>query len=53
MEVKKAFFLKNEAIRSPMRADIACFSDLKDLEVVKAEVAGGKMMNWEEVRASF
>ena len=53
VEVQKAYFLHNEAIKSPMRADIACFSDLKVLEVVKAEVAGGKMMNWEEVRASF
>jgi copper chaperone NosL len=53
VDAQKAFFLHNEAIRSPMRADIASFSDIKDLEVAKAEVAGGKVMNWEEVKASF
>jgi copper chaperone NosL len=53
VEVQKAYFLHNEAIRSPMRADIASFSDLKDLEVAKAEVAGGKVMNWEQVKTGF
>lgn len=53
VEVQQAFFLENDAIKSPMRADIASFSDQKDLEAVKTEVGGGKMMRWEEVKAAF
>ncbi|MBV6439084.1 MAG: hypothetical protein DYG98_11415 [Haliscomenobacteraceae bacterium CHB4] len=52
VDVQQAFFLHNEAIKSPMRADIASFSDKKDLEALKAEVGGGKEMSWEEVKAS-
>lgn len=51
--VQQAFFLQNEAIKSPMRGDVASFSDKKDLETVKAEVGGGKDMTWEEVMAFF
>ena len=53
VDVQKAFFLQNEAIKSPMRADIAAFSDPTDLAKVKAEVSGGQEMNWEAVRKSF
>ena len=53
VEVQQAFFLENEAIKSPMRADIASFSDQKDLEMVKSEVGGGKTIRWEEVKAAF
>lgn len=53
VDVQKAFFLQNEAIKSPMRADIASFSDKQDMEAVKAEVGGGKEMTWEEVKGSF
>ncbi|MCC6279701.1 MAG: nitrous oxide reductase accessory protein NosL [Saprospiraceae bacterium] len=53
VDVQKAFFLQNEALKSPMRADIASFSDPADLAKVKAEVGGGQEMNWEAVRKSF
>lgn len=51
--VHQAFFLENEAIKSPMRADIACFSQPQDLDAVKAEIGGGKELNWETVRAGL
>lgn len=51
--VQQAFFLQNEAIKSPMRADVACFSDQKNLDAVKAEIGGGKEMNWDGVRVGF
>ncbi len=53
IEVEKAFFLENEAIRSPMRADIASFSNANDLETVKATVGGGNPMSWAEVKAKL
>lgn len=53
VDVNQAFFLQNEAIKSPMRADVASFSDKKDLESVKTEVGGGKEMTWAEVKGSF
>ncbi|MBC7776530.1 MAG: nitrous oxide reductase accessory protein NosL [Phycisphaerae bacterium] len=53
VSVHQAFFLENEAIKSPMRADIASFSDKKDLDAVKAEIGGGKEMNWEGVKSEF
>lgn len=53
VEVQKAFFLQNEAIKSPMRGDVASFSDKNDMETVKAEVGGGKEMTWDEVKGSF
>ena len=53
VDVQQAFFLQNEAIKSPMRGDVASFSDKKDLEAVKAEIGGGKEMTWAEVRNSF
>lgn len=51
--VEKAFFLENEAIRSPMRADIASFSDAADLEAVKTAVNGGISMTWTELKAKL
>ncbi len=51
--VQQAFFLQNEAIKSPMRGDVATFSDQKDLEAVKAKVGGGKELRWAEVKAEF
>ncbi len=51
--VEKAYFLQNEAIKSPMRGDVASFSDKNDLEAVRAEIGGGKEINWEAVKAGF
>ena len=53
VDINKAFLLKNDAIKSPMRSDIACFSDNKDLESVKGELGGGKVLTWAEVKAEF
>ena len=53
VDVHQAFFLENEAIKSPMRADVASFSEQKDLDAVKAEIGGGKELNWEGVKAGF
>ncbi len=53
VDVQKAFFLHNEAIKSPMRGDVASFADQKDLDAVKAEVGGGKQLNWAELKESF
>lgn len=53
VDVQQAFFLQNEAIKSPMRGDVASFSDKKDLEAVKSEVGGGKELTWEEVKNIF
>ena len=53
VDVHKAFFLQNEAIKSPMRSDVATFSDPADLAKVKTEMGGGTEMNWEAVRKSF
>lgn len=53
VDVQKAFFLQNDAIKSPMRGDVAAFSTLQDRNAVKAEIGGGKEMNWEEVKKLF
>jgi copper chaperone NosL len=50
IDVGQAYFLQNEAIKSPMRGDVAAFSDKKDLEAVKAEIGGGTEMVWEDVK---
>ena len=53
VDVHQGIFLQNEAIKSPMRGDVASFSDKKDLEAVKTEVGGGKELSWEEVQNVF
>lgn len=53
VDVPKAFFLQNEAIKSPMRGDVASFSEKKDLDAVKAEIGGGKELTWDEVNGLF
>jgi copper chaperone NosL len=52
IDVQQAFFLRNEVLKSPMRSDVAGFSDKTALEKVKAEL-GGEEMTWETVRKSF
>jgi copper chaperone NosL len=53
VDVHKAFFLKNPAIKSPMRSDIATFSNRNDMDAVRMEVKGGTEMSWEAVKAEF
>lgn len=51
--VQQAFFLQNEAVKSPMRGDIASFSDKNDLEAVKAQIGGGTEIPWQAVQNLF
>ena len=53
VDVESAFFLQNEALKSPMRGDVAAFSAQPDLDAVKATVGGGKEMKWEAVKGSW
>lgn len=53
VDVKKAFFLQNEVVKSPMRGDVATFSSQADLESVQKELGGGKSLSWEEVLRAF
>lgn len=46
VDVNQAYFLENEALKSPMRADVASFSDKKDLESVKQQLGGGAERAW-------
>ena len=53
VDVHKAFFLQSDAIKSPMRADIAAFANRQDLDVVRKEIRNGTEMSWDAVKASF
>lgn len=49
IEVQKAVFLKNDALRSPMRGDVAAFSDPSACQKVKTELGGGDVWDWKTV----
>lgn len=53
VDVNQAIFLYNEALKSPMRADVAAFSDQNELNVVKAELGGGEVKSWKELVESL
>ncbi len=53
VDVNQAFFLQSEALKSPMRADVACFSVQNDLENVKHKIGSGKNLNWSDVISQF
>jgi copper chaperone NosL len=53
VNVQNAVFLQNEVIKSPMRADIASFSNKSELEAVRAKIGGGSTLNWEAVKKTF
>ncbi len=53
VDVNKAFFLQNSAIKSPMRGDVASFSTVQDRDAVKTQINGGTEMNWEAVQKQF
>ncbi|WKK59517.1 nitrous oxide reductase accessory protein NosL [Sphingobacterium sp. BN32] len=48
LPAEKMFYLKSEKLKSPMRGDIAAFSDSADLEKTKASV-GGTTMTWDDL----
>jgi len=53
VDVNQAYFLYNEALKSPMRADVAAFSNQNDLNAVKAELGGGEETFWKELMESL
>jgi copper chaperone NosL len=53
VNVQNAVLLQNEVIKSPMRADIASFSNKSELEAVRAKIGGGSTLNWEAVKKTF
>jgi copper chaperone NosL len=53
VDVQKAYFLESDVIKSPMRADIASFSEQADLDALKAEVASGTVLTWAELMKKF
>ncbi|MBL7807337.1 MAG: nitrous oxide reductase accessory protein NosL [Saprospiraceae bacterium] len=52
-DVHNGFFLSNESLKSPMRADIASFANLEHRNALKTELGGGQEMSWQEVRQGF
>jgi copper chaperone NosL len=53
IDLKTAVFLNSPELRSPMRGDMAAFSDRKAAEAGKSKLAEAKLMTWEEIYASF
>lgn len=53
VDVEKAFFLKSELLKSPMRGDVAAFSTAADRDLVKKEIGGGFELDWETAKKSF
>lgn len=50
VDVEKAFFLHHEALKSPMRADVAAFSDQAERDALKAELGGGAEKSWKDLQ---
>ncbi len=50
LPVEDALFLSNDQLNSPMRSNIASFSQQSDLEAVSAKI-GGRTLRWSEVLA--
>jgi copper chaperone NosL len=53
LHVENAAFLENENLKSPMRADVAAFTDDIQRAAAKTQLGGGREMNWSDVRESF
>jgi copper chaperone NosL len=53
VDVTQSYFLGNEALKSPMRADIACFSNQTDRDALKSELGNGIEKSWPEVKAEL
>jgi len=48
MPAEKMFYLKSEELKSPMRGNIAAFSNAADLEKTK-ETVGGTTLTWDDL----
>lgn len=48
MPAEKMYYLKSEELKSPMRGNIAAFSNAADLETTKAKV-GGNTLTWDDL----
>jgi copper chaperone NosL len=53
VSLQKAFFLQNEALKSPMRADVAVFSDMKALENVRTLLGSGQTPTWQALQSTL
>lgn len=53
IDAKTAIFLSSKELRSPMRGDIAAFSDKASAEAVKAKFSEAKILTWKEVFESL
>lgn len=53
IDAKTAIFLSSKELRSPMRGDIAAFSDKSSAEAVKAKFSEAKILTWKEVFESL
>jgi copper chaperone NosL len=52
LPLDNAFFLKNDAIKSPMRSDIAAFATEAEMQKVKERLGGGQHGHWAEIAPS-
>lgn len=48
LPAEKLYYLKSEALKSPMRGDIAAFANKADLDKTK-ESLGGEVLTWDEL----
>ncbi len=53
IDVKTATFLSSKDLRSPMRGDVAAFSDKAAAATVNAKFANAKILTWKEVFDNF
>lgn len=53
IDVRKATFLSGEAFTSPMRGDLAAFSEIKAVEAESKKDATIKIFSWKEVLEKF
>ena len=53
VDIHKGFFLKNEALKSPMRSDIATFSTEEGRDMVRTQTGGGPTLTWDEACKTF
>jgi copper chaperone NosL len=49
LDVNQAFFLKNDALKSPMRGNVATFSNEADRDAVDKQLGGGTNLRWAEL----
>lgn len=53
VDVNQAFFLQSEALKSPMRSDIAVFATGAERAAVQQQIGGGQTPDWAAIREQF